>query len=561
MEGPTLPISDEIHAMKHRLHGETFREQTARIANALKDNDVHYEHFRDILLKQRFLPGGRVQAAMGSPKIVTAYNCFVSQTIEDSMSGIMDALSNAAQTMRMGGGIGYDFSPLRPAGTNISTLGTPSSGPVSFMGPYDAVCKTIASAGHRRGAQMAVLRVDHPDIEQFISAKHNEDQLTQFNMSIAVTDDFMTAVMNDDVFNLEWGGRIYKTVNARNLWDKIMRSTWDWAEPGVIFIDEINRMNNLFYCEEIAATNPCGEQPLPPYGSCLLGSVNLTKYIDEDDKSFNELMLKEDIHWIIRSMDNVIDRTIYPLKEQEIEAKNKRRMGIGITGYANTISYLGMEYGSPKALRWLHDVLNLLANTSYQESALLAREKGKFPLYEDTYNHSEFVKRLSSQTRDMIRHYGLRNSHLTSIAPTGTISLTADNISSGIEPAFSQGFERTIQTYEGVRKEFVPDYAWYKWGIKSKYADDCDVKDHLDTLIVAQEWVDSAVSKTCNVGNSVSFDAFKEIYMKAWHGGAKGCTTFRPAGKRYGILNTNEEGTNEATACYFDPKTGKKSCE
>lgn len=255
--GPTLPVSKEIHQMKYRSEGETFREAMTRVANALKDNDHHYQEFRDVLLNMRFLPAGRVQAAMGAPREVTPWNCFVSQTIPDSMDGIMEAARQAAQTMRLGGGIGYDFSTLRPRGANISSLDSRSSGPISFMGIFDALCKTIASAGHRRGAQMGVLRVDHPDIEEFIRAKNNSDNLTQFNISVAVTDEFMDAVANDRTFDLRWGGRVYKTVRAKYLWEEILRSTWDWAEPGILFIDRINRKNNLWYCEKIAATNPC----------------------------------------------------------------------------------------------------------------------------------------------------------------------------------------------------------------------------------------------------------------------------------------------------------------
>ena len=323
--GPTLPISEEIHAMKYRGKGESFKEAMTRVAEALKDNETHFNNFRTILYNQRFLPAGRVQSAMGAPRRVTPYNCFVSTTIEDSMDGIMDAAKRAAETMRLGGGIGYDFSTLRPKGTLIKSLESKSSGPISFMGIFDAVCKTIASAGHRRGAQMGVLRVDHPDIEEFIKAKRNHTELTGFNISVGVTDKFMTAVKEGTDFDLVFNDEVRKTVDARALWDMIMRSTWDWAEPGILFIDRINQKNNLHYCEKIAATNPCGEQPLPPNGACLLGSFNLTKYVlEHDDKYvFNMNQLRNDIPHVVRAMDNVIDRATYPLKEQEEEAKTK----------------------------------------------------------------------------------------------------------------------------------------------------------------------------------------------------------------------------------------------
>ena len=323
--GPKISISEEIHAMKYRSKGETFTEAMARVADALKDSDEHFEALKKILYTQRFLPAGRVQSAMGAPRRVTPYNCFVSMTIEDSMEGIMSAAHNAAKTMQMGGGIGYDFSTLRPRGALIKSLESRSSGPMSFMGIFDAVCKTIASAGHRRGAQMGVLRVDHPDIEEFISAKNNSTELTQFNISVGVTDAFMQAVKNGTDFDLVFGGQVYKTVSAKSLWDQILRCTWDWAEPGILFIDRINQKNNLWYCETIAATNPCGEQPLPPNGACLLGSFNLVKYIKDNTDStgyaFDFDKLAADIPHVVRAMDNVVDRATYPLPAQEKEAK------------------------------------------------------------------------------------------------------------------------------------------------------------------------------------------------------------------------------------------------
>lgn len=564
MQGPTLPISIEIDTMKYRQEGETHRDKCTRIADALKDNEEHFRAFREILLDQRFLPAGRVQAAIGAARQVTPYNCFVSPTIPDSMSGIMDVAKVAAETMRLGGGIGYDFSTIRPRGDLISKTGSPASGPVSFMWIFDAVCGTVASAGHRRGAQMGVLRVDHPDIEEFIRAKRNSNHLTNFNVSVGVTDAFMEAVEKNAGFDLVWGGKKYRTINARNLWDEIMRSTWDWAEPGVLFIDRINEMNNLWYCETIAATNPCAEQPLPSNGACLLGSFNLVKYVKLGVNRmpyFDFAQFDADIPVVVRAMDNIVDRALYPLTEQYEEAKAKRRMGLGLTGVANALEAIGYQYGSPAFIKYLSELTRNFTNEVYMASAMLAKEKGPFPLFDrDKYLAGKFIQKLDDDVKAAIYDYGIRNSHLTSIAPTGTISLTADNVSSGIEPVFSYGFDRTIQTLDGPRVERVDDYGVRVFGVKGRTADSCSVSEHVDTLIAVSKWIDSAVSKTCNVGDHVTFDEFKDLYLRAYKGGAKGCTTFRAAGKRMGILNAApQEG--EGAACYIDPETGKKSCE
>ena len=569
MQGPTLPISIEIDQMKYRQEGETHKDKCTRIADALKDNDEHFRAFRDILLDQRFLPAGRVQAAMGAARQVTPYNCFVSATIEDSMDGIVrKAAADAAETMRLGGGIGYDFSTIRPRGDLIAKTGSPASGPVSFMRIFDAICGTVASAGHRRGAQMGVLRVDHPDIEEFIRSKRNSHALTNFNISVGITDKFMEAVENNDGFDLVWKGKKYRTINARALWDEIMRSNWDWAEPGVLFIDRINEMNNLWYCETIAATNPCAEQPLPPNGACLLGSFNLVKYVKLAGidsgvplRYFDWDQFDKDIPVVVRAMDNIVDRALYPLEAQYLEATSKRRMGLGFTGVANALEAIGYQYGSEQFIKFLSELTRNFTNEVYHASAELAVEKGPFPLFDkEKYLAGKFIQKLDKDVQDVIARHGIRNSHLTSIAPTGTISLTADNVSSGIEPVFSYGFDRTIQTYEGPRVERVDDYGVRTFGVKGKTADQCSIREHVDTLIAVSEWIDSAVSKTCNVGENVTFDEFKDIYLRAYKGGAKGCTTFRAAGKRMGILNAApQEG--EGAACYIDPDTGKKTCE
>jgi ribonucleoside-diphosphate reductase alpha chain len=573
--GPITSISEEIDAMKYRQEGESFDDKVKRMAGALNDTPEHQLELEDIFGNMRFLPAGRVQNAMGSRRITTAFNCFVSGVIEDNMKSIMKRAAEAAETMRKGGGIGYDFSRLRPRGDHINSLDSQSSGPVSFMGIFDAVCQTIASSGHRRGAQMGVLRIDHPDILDFIRAKRNSDKLTGFNISVGITDAFMEALDNNTEYELLFDGVVRGTLSAQMVWDEIMNSTWDWAEPGVLFIDRIQEMNNLWYCETIEATNPCGEQPLPPQGACLLGSFNLVKYLDKSagNYTFNFTQFKKDIPHVVRAMDNIIDRTIYPLKEQSDEAKDKRRMGLGVTALANAGELLGYPYASPDFLNWTEKVFACLRDNCYKASALLAKEKGAFPMYRPEYLKSNFVRTLPASVKKEIREYGIRNSHLTSIAPTGTISLVADNVTGGIEPVFSHYYDRTIQTFEGPRVERVEDYA-YSRGVAGRTSSDISVQDHLAVLLLSQHYIDSACSKTCNVGDDVSYEDFKQVYVDAWKGGAKGCTTFRISGKRFGIFNetveaeekvssTNEEMVEEegkVEACFIDPLTGQKEC-
>ncbi len=881
--GPKLPFSIELHTEKYCGEGEDYRDMVNRVASGLKDSEAHWEILREIIGDMRFLFAGRIQAAIGSLRQVTPYNCYVSGTILDNFTGqggIMMRALEAAETMRMGGGIGYDFSTLRPKGTLIKSLMSKSSGPVPFMGIYNEVCICTSSSGNRRGAQMAVMRVDHPDIEEFIhvkgrDAEGNETVLKGFNLSVAVTDKFMVAVKFDYPFDLVFENVVYKTIQARSLWEMIMRSTWDYAEPGVIFIDRINKMNNLYYCETIAATNPCvtgdtpiltdkgyvdikdvvgyqikiwngdsfepvvpfftglnrvfdvslsdnttltctsnheflienkgkvqtlslqkgdklqkfpmpiitaghdwkedaysqgfysgdgfkdkdrswvyrekhcciprlkgnvgkehsergfrqwyhgwmrnktevpvhttsaycidwfaglldsdgtvvktkngnglqissvekefllkvklmltrlgvrakvskgrsesyrslpdgkgghkaylckedykillnnmdtwslvnqglkterlkihdgkpqrdsrrfvcvvgiverpteetfcfteklsgrgtfngvvtsqcGEQPLPPFGACLLGSFNLTKYINDSDSTFifDWDQFISDVPHIVRALDNVIDQAIYPLKEQELEAKNKRRMGIGITGLANAGEVLGFPYGSIEFLRFEERVLQTLRDECYRASIQLAKEKGAFPLYDfSKYIHGAFIQTLPTDILDGIKEHGIRNSHLLSIAPTGTISLTADNISSGIEPVFNYSFEREILMNGGKTIELVEDYGYRVWGVEGKRCQEVTAEEHVAVLTTAQKYVDSAVSKTCNVTVKMPWEDFKNIYVTAWKDGAKGCTTFTEGGKRAGILqNIGEEGE----ACYIDATTGRHECE
>lgn len=574
-EGPTMTIAQEIDEMKYRQKGETFNDKIKRIARTLSDGDEHRFVLEDILGEMRFLPAGRVQSAIGSDRITTAYNCFVSGDIDDSMESIMQRASEAAETMRKGGGIGYDFSKLRPRGDHIKSLDSKSSGPISFMQVFDAVCQTIASSGHRRGAQMGVLRIDHPDILDFVRAKRNNDKLTGFNISVGITDAFMEALDSGSDYDLYFNGEHRGTLSAQMVWDEIMSSTWDWAEPGVLFIDRIKEMNNLWYCEEIYATNPCGEQPLPAYGACLLGSFNLTKYLEKDSSGyvFNFDQFKKDIPEVVRAMDNVVDRTIYPLKAQEDEAKNKRRMGLGVTGMANAGEMLGYPYASKEFMTWAEKIFACLRDNCYKASALLAKEKGSFPLFRKDYLKSNYIRSLPASVQSLIREHGIRNSHLTSIAPTGTISIIGDNVSGGIEPVFSHKYDRTIQTFDGPIVETVKDYA-YSHGVEGRTADSISVNDHLKVLLLAQHYIDSACSKTCNVSGDVDYDSFKQVYVNAWKGGAKGCTTFRINGKRFGIFNETVEEKEKVSseveevaqeedkveACFIDPTTGIREC-
>jgi len=562
--GPKLKISEEIHSSKYRGKGESFYDAMMRISGTLCDSEDHRVKLKDILLNQRFLPAGRVQAAVGSPHQTTAYNCFVSGTIEDSITGIMDSFKESALTQRQGGGIGYDFSTIRPSGSLIKSLSSPASGPISFMHIGDAVCGTVSSAGNRRGAQMGVLRIDHPDIEEFIEAKHNSDSLTRYNISVGITDEFMKCLKKNKPFPLRWNGEEVGHVSASALWEKLMRGTWDWAEPGVLFIDRINHWNNLHYCEEIAATNPCGEQPLPPYGACLLGSFNLVKYVDKENNKFLIHQFREDIHHVVRMMDNVIDETIYPLPAQEEEAKNKRRMGLGITGLANAMEILGMPYAGEDFMSVTKVIMQALRNESYTASAMLAAEKGSFPLFDkEKYLDGKFIRTLPEGVKGLIREFGIRNSHLTSIAPTGTISLSADNISSGCEPVYTYEYDRTIQTVDGPVTETVSDYAFREYDVRGRTAEEIPVGDHVKVQALIQKYIDSAVSKTCNVGDDVGWEEFKQVYIDAYESGCKGCTTFRAAGKRYGILNKKKDTPKEdanGEACYIDPATGDKEC-
>ena len=547
------PIAAQIWDMKYRLKEAdgtpvdiTVEDTWRRIARALaaveKDPAQWEDRFYGALADFRYLPAGRITAGAGTGRSVTLFNCFVMGTIPDSMSGIFDALKEAALTMQQGGGIGYDFSTIRPRGAAVHGVAADASGPLSFMDVWDAMCRTIMSAGSRRGAMMATMRCDHPDIEAFIDAKQDAARLRMFNLSVLVTDAFMEAVKADGPWELVFEGKVFHTLNARDLWNRIMRATYDYAEPGVIFIDRINQMNNLAYAETIAATNPCGEQPLPPYGACLLGSVNLARLVVDpfgDGARLDEDALDDLVRMAVRMMDNTVDASRFPLPQQAAEAQAKRRIGLGVTGLADALLMVGLRYGSQKAARQTEAWMHRVARAAYLASIDLAKEKGAFPLFDaDRFLASGNMRQMDSDVRDAIARHGIRNALLTSIAPTGTISLYAGNVSSGIEPVFAYAYKRKVLQKDGSRtEEEVVDYAVQLW--RERFGDkplpDHFVNaqtlpplDHVRMQAAAQKWIDSSISKTINCPEEISFEAFKDVYMAAWDQGCKGCTTYRP---------------------------------
>jgi len=561
----SAPIAEQIWDMKYRFKEAdgtpidgTVEDSWRRIARALAEveaDPAHWEaEFYAALEDFKYLPAGRITAGAGTGRSVTLFNCFVMGTIPDNMGGIFDGLKEAALTMQQGGGIGYDFSTIRPRGAEVKGVAADASGPLSFMDVWDAMCRTIMSAGSRRGAMMATMRCDHPDIESFIEAKKDPARLRMFNLSVLVTDPFMAAVKADGPWELVFDGKVYKTVQARDLWNRIMRNTFDFAEPGVIFIDRINAMNNLAYCETIAATNPCGEQPLPPYGACLLGSINLATLVKDaftKDAAMDMAALDRLVRTAVRMMDNVVDASRFPLPQQAAEAQAKRRIGLGVTGLADALLMIGQRYGSEKAAEITEVWMRAIARAAYLASADLAREKGAFPLFDaDKFLASGSLAHMDDDVKAAIRQHGIRNALLTSIAPTGTISLYAGNVSSGIEPVFAYAYTRKVLQKDGSRtEEEVVDYAVRLW--REKHGDaplpDYFVNaqtlpplDHVRMQAAAQKWVDSSISKTINCPEDISFDAFKEVYMAAWDQGCKGCTTYRPNDVTGSVLTVSE---------------------
>ncbi|MDF1727560.1 MAG: adenosylcobalamin-dependent ribonucleoside-diphosphate reductase, partial [Sulfitobacter sp.] len=485
MSAFAAPIAEQIWDMKYRFKQadgtpidatveETWRRIARDLAQAETDKDQWAERFYGALEDFKYLPAGRITAGAGTARRVTLFNCFVMGTVPDSMGGIFDMLKEAALTMQQGGGIGYDFSTIRPKGADVKGVSADASGPLSFMDVWDAMCRTIMSAGSRRGAMMATMRCDHPDIESFIAAKSDPARLRMFNMSVLVKDAFMEAVKADGPWELTFDGQVYRTLKARDLWNGIMQATYDYAEPGVIFIDRINQANNLNYCETIAATNPCGEQPLPPYGACLLGSINLARLVSdpfEETAQLNETALQELVATAVRMMDNVVDVSKFPLEAQAREAQAKRRIGLGVTGLADALLMLGLRYGSDEAAAQTEAWLKAIARASYLASVDLAKEKGAFPLFDaEAYLASGNMAQMDEDVREAIRTHGIRNALLTSIAPTGTISLYAGNVSSGIEPVFAYAYTRKVLQKDGSRtEEEVVDYAVQMW--RDKFGD------------------------------------------------------------------------------------------
>ena len=560
-------FSHQVWDLKYRLKDpdgtpidRSVDETWARVALAAAEaepaetREFWAAEFNRALNGYRFLPAGRILAGAGTGRAVTLFNCFVMGEIPDDLSGIFTHLREAALTMQQGGGIGYDFSTLRPKGAAVKGVGADASGPVSFMDVWDSMCRTIMSAGARRGAMMGTLSCSHPDIEAFIDAKRAGGRLRNFNLSVLVSDAFMAAIESDLAWDLVFAGKVYRTVSARALWDRIMTATYEAAEPGVIFIDRINSLNNLAYCETIHATNPCGEQPLPSYGACLLGSINLAKLIRgqfSDRAGLDEAELDRLTRIAVRFLDNIIEVSRFPLPAQEQEAFQKRRIGLGITGLADALIFCRTRYGSPPSISLTEHWLRIIRDAAYDESANLASEKGGFPLFErDAFLRRPNIVALPEPIRAKIAQSGIRNALLTSIAPTGTISLFAGNISSGIEPVFANSFVRNILMPDGSqREERITDFAYRSF--RSMFGEETELPEyfvpahelspaeHLLVQAAAQKYIDSSISKTINCPASIPFDAFKQIYLTAYREGCKGCTTYRPNAVTGAILQSD----------------------
>jgi len=586
-----MELSRQIWATRYRAPGEAdIQASWRRVAHAVAaaetaDRDVWAERFAALLDGFRFLPGGRILAGAGTGRRVTLLNCFVMGDIADTLEAIFEALKEGALTMQHGGGIGYDFSTLRPAGTVAHASSTIASGPVSFMHIWDAMCATMLSTGARRGAMMATLRCDHPDIETFVDAKRDPAALRHFNLSVQVSDAFMAAVAADAdwplVFPLRgdaptggalverrWSGtrapvpcRVVRSVKARELWQRILRAAYDTAEPGVLFVDTINRDNTLAAQEHLSATNPCGEIPLPPYGACDLGSLNLAAFVIAPftaDARLDIAALAAAATQAVRFLDDVIDVSRYPLPAQATEARRKRRIGLGITGLADALILLGLAYDSDAARALAAEAMRSVRDAAYRASVALAQEKGAFPAFaRDAHLASGFATRLPPDIRDAIATHGIRNSHLLAIAPAGTISLLGNNLSSGIEPVFAAAAERRVLQADGsYRTHRVVDYAWQCW--QARGATDAppafvearrlDPRAHLAMQAALQPFVDNAISKTINVAADIPFARFAELYREAHALGLKGCTVFRPNPVTGAILSA-PDSTERVPCC------------
>lgn len=584
----TEPVAEQVWRAKYRLVEDGHSSEPdigatwSRVALALSKPETHHRdewcaRFEAALAHFRFLPGGRILAGAGSGRRSTLFNCFVMGTLQDSIEGIFSSLAETMLTMQSGGGVGCDFSTLRPAGMPASESGNVASGPVSFMQIWDQAAATLVSTGSRRGAMMATLRCDHPDIERFIDAKRDAHSLQHFNLSVLVTDAFMQAVEKDAPWPLmfpldgrsappgamvcerRWSGSfetqpcaVMRTVQARELWKRIQRSAFESGDPGVIFIDRVERDNNLYYAETIAATNPCGEVPLPPHGACNLGSINLTQFVADPFGAHPKLDLQgiaATTAVATRMLDNAVEVSTFPLKTQEKAAHASRRIGIGITGLADALAMLGVRYGSDAALDVARSAMQTICHAAYRTSIDLAQERGAFPdCRPQKFIESGFARTLPRDILDAIRHKGIRNSHLTAIAPAGSISLLANNVSSGVEPIYAFQYQRSVKSADGtVASVPVRDFAWALFrklkGDTAPLPDcfvasrDVDPASQLKMQAALQEFVDQSISKTVNLPADAQFDACRDLFAQANALGLKGCTLFRPRPEKSGVLS------------------------
>lgn len=554
-------ISQLIWEKKYKTEKESSIEETfARVAKAIANNKQQEGKFFEIMSSFKFIPGGRILAYAGrGNEKATLSNCYVMTDPEDSMDGIMKSLHECALTMKAGGGIGLNFSKLRPAGDYVKGTDSQSSGPVSFMQMWNAMSRTIAGVGHRKGAMLGSMNIDHPDIEQFIQAKRNNTAqnpvLEMFNISVAVTDNFIKAVLEDRDWELKFDRKIYRKVKARKLWYMIVENNWIRAEPGVIFIDRINKLNNLWYCENITATNPCGEQPLPPNGACTLGAINLTQFIAKPFTENASIYIDELVNTVttaVEFLDNTVDKNYYPLESQRKEAITKRRIGLGIMGLGSALAMLGVKYNSEEALKVIDNIMTTIRDTAYLKSVELARQKGAFPLFDkEKYlylNEKSFAFNLPDEIKKEIDKYGIRNGCLLTVAPTGSISQLANNVSSGVEPIFSLSYIR-----RNYNEEFeVNDYAWEMYkkvkvttnGNKPEYfvtAHEISPEWHIKVMAQIQKYVDASISKTINLPKETTVEQMMDIYMLAYNSGLKGCTTYRAGCLETEILSTEKK--------------------
>jgi len=580
-------FSQEIWRSKYSNNGKdlshiaTFRRVANAIASVEKVSDRAFwsNVFYDFMAAGLLMPAGRILAGAGSENLVTLVNCFVNETLEDSMVGIMDGLSKTAFTMQQGGGMGTDFSTIRPSGAHLKRTGSEASGPLPFMDMWDSMCATIMSAGSRRGAMMGTISCTHPDLLNFIDAKHKAGRMTNFNISILVTDLFMERVAFDhewilyfpvipafersqDLIDLDFiddydiKQYVYSKHRARDVWEKIMQSTYTYSEPGVIFIDRVNKLNNLSYCEQISCTNPCGEQPLPPYGACNLGAQNLALMVKkpfQKDAYFDFSLLISTTNVAVRFLDNVIDVSNYPLSEQATEQQDKRRIGLGISGLADVFVMMGIPYGSEKSLELAEQIMECVANQAYRASAYLAKERGTFKLHSDEITFTPFIQKLAKSIQNNIALLGLRNGVLLTIAPTGTTSVFYGNISSGMEPNFSFEYDRNVKEKDGsMSTHRVQSFVKRFWDSLTKHGDaesltmyvpeawvkatDLTVTQHVEMQSILQKWVDASISKTINIPTEMSYEEFKNVYRLAYDKGLKGVTTYRPSDVRGAVL-------------------------